>query len=265
MKNYICYITTNILNGKKYIGSHVTLDINDSYMGSGVYLKKALKKYGKENFKREILAKVNNYNLMKELEEYYIEYYNAYSSNMFYNATKYSSGITKFPEEKKQLISKKNKNNKYHFGFSQTPHQKSQTSKANKGKKHTKEFKNNISERLKNNNFALGNKFSEESKLKISKAKINHICYKNSERGKKISKKLKGIPKSEEFKQKLKQPRPNKYKSIIQYDLEGNFIREWKSLQEISIYLNKNQTTRIIGVCQGKFKSAYNFKWGYKN
>ena len=38
-----------------YVGYHATYDINDDYLGSGVLFKKALKEYGKENFKKEIL------------------------------------------------------------------------------------------------------------------------------------------------------------------------------------------------------------------
>jgi RNase P/RNase MRP subunit p29 len=49
------YKTTNLINKKIYIGIHSTEDIEDGYLGSGVYIRRALKKYGKENFKREIL------------------------------------------------------------------------------------------------------------------------------------------------------------------------------------------------------------------
>jgi hypothetical protein len=50
------------------------------------------KKYGKENFKREILAIVDCSKVMKELEEYYIDYYSAFTSKLFYNRNKKGVG-----------------------------------------------------------------------------------------------------------------------------------------------------------------------------
>ena len=49
------YQITNLLNSKIYIGVHKTTDIEDGYMGSGTYLRRAQQKYGIENFEKKIL------------------------------------------------------------------------------------------------------------------------------------------------------------------------------------------------------------------
>lgn len=54
-KYHFIYKTTNILSGKYYIGMHSTDDLEDGYLGSGTRLRYSINKYGKENFKREIL------------------------------------------------------------------------------------------------------------------------------------------------------------------------------------------------------------------
>jgi hypothetical protein len=67
---YTIYMITNQINGKIYIGKHQTKDLNDGYMGSGKHLKRAFKKYGMDNFKKEILFLFDNEADMnaKELE-----------------------------------------------------------------------------------------------------------------------------------------------------------------------------------------------------
>ena len=59
-KYHIIYKTTNLINGKIYIGAHSTDNLNDGYLGSGDNIVTAIKKYGKNNFIREILYMANN-------------------------------------------------------------------------------------------------------------------------------------------------------------------------------------------------------------
>lgn len=65
---YFIYKTTNIKNGRYYIGAHTTTDLNDSYLGSGVALQRAIKRYGSDSFQREILFIASNRDEMYEKE-----------------------------------------------------------------------------------------------------------------------------------------------------------------------------------------------------
>ena len=82
------YLTTNLVNGKKYIGkrkySHHFTD-DDNYLGSGKIIKQAIEKYGKENFVRETLDYAYSRDELSDKEQYYIASYNAVEDEMFYN------------------------------------------------------------------------------------------------------------------------------------------------------------------------------------
>jgi hypothetical protein len=68
-KYHFIYKTTNLLNGKFYVGMHSTNKLNDGYLGSGKRLKYSIKKYGKENFKLEILEFFGSRELLVEREK----------------------------------------------------------------------------------------------------------------------------------------------------------------------------------------------------
>lgn len=117
MDNYIgfIYCWTNKTNQMKYIGLHVG-KVDDGYVGSGVYFKKAITKYGISNFDRQIL-----YFETKDVQSLYQKEYeiiveaNAVKSSQYYNLTaidpKFVTSINGinirlFTEEHRQNISR---------------------------------------------------------------------------------------------------------------------------------------------------------------
>lgn len=52
---FLIYKTTCLINGKIYVGAHATDTLDDGYLGSGLLISKALRKYGKDAFRREVL------------------------------------------------------------------------------------------------------------------------------------------------------------------------------------------------------------------
>jgi len=79
----IVYKTINLINNKIYIGKDT--HNNPKYLGSGVILLNAIKKYGKENFKKEILEKCETIKRLNEREIYWIDFYNATNKSIGYN------------------------------------------------------------------------------------------------------------------------------------------------------------------------------------
>lgn len=58
--------------------------------------------------------------------------------------------------------------------------------------------------------------------------------------------------------------RPDKSKPIIQYDLQGNVVKDdWKSAAEVSRTLGYDSST-IAKCCRGKQRTGYGYLWGYK-
>lgn len=68
-KYHFIYKTTNLINGKYYIGMHTTDNLNDGYVGSGKKLWYSINKYGKESFKCEILEMLPNKSSLKKREK----------------------------------------------------------------------------------------------------------------------------------------------------------------------------------------------------
>lgn len=102
---YIIYKTTNLINNKTYIGIHQTENLDDGYLGSGLAMKRAIKKYGKQNFSREILEFCLSYDeLIKKEKNYVNEEWISLENNYNLKTGGQSSGL--LSEESKAKISK---------------------------------------------------------------------------------------------------------------------------------------------------------------
>jgi group I intron endonuclease len=153
----IIYLLINVITGKVYVGQTWQTLKNRWDSGHGykkcVYLEKAIKKYGKNNFQYIILDIVSNQPDANWLENYWINIYNSRNKNFGYNI-RLGGSNGKLSEETKEKLSK-----------------------AKKGIMHTEDYKIMMSERMKGiNTWSKGNtnrkgkKASEETKEKISKA-----------------------------------------------------------------------------------------------
>lgn len=124
---FTIYKTTNTKNGKYYLGKHQTNNINDDYLGSGVSLVLAIKKYGKESFIKEILFIFNTEEEMNRKEKELI------TEDLVRSKNTYNRGV----------------------GGEGGPHFR--------GKTHSSEMKKSLSEKIKKG----GSKLTDEGRMKI--------------------------------------------------------------------------------------------------
>ena len=82
------YKTINLINGKIYVGQD-SYDRSD-YYGSGKIIRQAIEKYGKENFKREIICTCSSKEELDEREIFWIKKLDTCNKNIGYNI---SSGV----------------------------------------------------------------------------------------------------------------------------------------------------------------------------
>ena len=182
MNKIYVYKITNNLNGKYYIGVHKHVKGKDTYMGSGTRIKAAIKKYGVENFTKEILKEFKTYDEALAYEKELVSLITI-KDPLCYNLV-VGGGSTegyKFSEQSKKIMSNKAKAlwnddkraamSKIHKGKKISIEQIEAHSKAISGvnhhyygKKRDFETIKKISDKLK------GTRLSEETKKKISES-----------------------------------------------------------------------------------------------
>lgn len=86
-KNYygFIYITTNIINNRKYIGQKTFTGNWETYLGSGKILKQAVDKYGVHSFTRRIVYLAKTGEELNFAEKLFIKSRNAIKSSTYYN------------------------------------------------------------------------------------------------------------------------------------------------------------------------------------
>lgn len=133
---FYIYRTTNLINGKTYIGQHKYKKLNDRYIGSGKLLKKAFKKYDKENFKKDIIEfNIPTLELANDWEQMYILFEKAKGKGE-YNIAKGGRGRGSVSEETRRKLSEACKGEKNGFyGKKHSDKVKKEIGEKNKGEK----------------------------------------------------------------------------------------------------------------------------------
>lgn len=185
MKHYLIYQVRNKLNGMIYIGQHQTENVDDGYMGSGLRIRRAIEKYGLENFEKTILFECKSEAEMnaKEAEivnKDFIARDDVYNIELGGNGGWTHLSITSKSNASKQRW--KNMNEK------QRQHAVEAAHKASKGRRHSIDERNKISKALKclfakdpSKNGMFGKTHSEASKIKMHES---HLGQRNNQYGK---------------------------------------------------------------------------------
>lgn len=212
MFGYI-YITTNLINGKKYIGRHKSKIFDPRYLGSGIILTKAIAKYGRKNFKVELLCECNSSEELDDKEKDCIKEYDAIESNEFYNIAEgghHNVSIAKLEKMNPEGFQRYREGLKKSIATRQSEEHRKKLSKLFSehppalGLKHTEETKKKMAKYGKDNPF-YGKHHTEETKAKISAANTGRKH--TAEESAKMSAARIGKHHSEETKRKMSESR----------------------------------------------------------
>jgi group I intron endonuclease len=133
----IIYKTTNTINGKIYVGK--SKNNKPSYFGSGIVINFALKKYGRNNFKKEILEECHSIEELNKQENFWILKLESFKPEIGYNRSFGGDGFSGITAETIEKIRTKN------LGKKRTDEQKQHISLSLKDKPKTEEHKQSLS------------------------------------------------------------------------------------------------------------------------
>ena len=165
----IIYKTTNLINGKFYIGKDERN--KPDYLGSGINLQSAIKKYGEENFIKETVEVCSTREELIEREKYWIK--ETKSQEIGYNIADGGWGGNTYDEETRERISQEFKGR--HVS-PETVEKRRQTRE--KRKQENPDRYNQTEERKKAiGDFHRGKEISEEQRQKNSERMKNFTNY----------------------------------------------------------------------------------------
>lgn len=248
------YLTTNNIDNKKYIGQK-NYDLQGrwkNYLGSGIHLRRAIDKYGRENFSREIIEECKTKEELDQREIYWINLYNATESEDFYNIASGGDGgytLRGFSEEEtSKIIEKRNSSLRERAANGQCCY----TSKITEDK---------AKEIIK---LLLSGQLTSEiaNKLNISTSIIDDI--KSHKSWKHLTKNIIFPKKSVSDYYNSDYYKKNKARDIYQYDMNWNFIQKFNSSQQVEEITGMPKEL-IVACCNGNKPSAYGFRWTYED
>ena len=256
-KFFIIYQITNLINGKIYVGAHITYNVNDKYMGSSKFLKKDMRTLGRQNFKKDILHIFLNKEDMMRKEAEIVDKKFCHRSDTY---NKMIGGINFFTIEGMTCVKDKDGNN-FLIYLDDPRYISGELVNVNKGFKHSEEFVRMLKERrtsaetrTKLSEARLGMKYSEEWKSNMSKS---HKEIQFSEEWKSnMSKAAFGKKISKETRKKMKD---EKIKEFFVYDKEGNFVSKEKGINEYADNNNISRST-IYRALKNKKRFFYEFQ-----
>lgn len=246
---YIIYKITNLINEKFYIGAHATENINDSYMGSGRNLKLAYKKYGVNNFKKDIMFVFDNeFEMWNKEEELVTE--ELVKSKRTYNLKKGGKGGVAYGEfnpmyglgEEHPWFGKKHTEESKLKMAEATRKRIQENGSPRLGKKHTEESKE------KNRQSHLGKKATEATLEKLKNRKRNKHTEETKE---KISKELSGRIRTDEQKKNIRKSKLNVKQRLVQCPycnkIGGfNAMVRWKHLEFCKLITQSTEDLTLI-------------------